>query len=182
MALDLQACDNASGDIIQEILSSMPALTIFKAEKISDEDVLRDGKRPWVCLRLRVLSLGLVLKNQDGNDGVFLTQLARLEQLEELNLGMLYTMSRYRWIVDDDDEANMPRYFLRFALDRGLDQLKKLRQLRRLEGTDMDTFTWSRDEARWVLENWVNFKELSCVGIDAEAEKLLLERGVDLDC
>lgn len=73
-----------SGKVIHDILCEMPNLETFESRCLSNKDL--DG-RPWVCERLRVLTLDLLL---DPSVSLslrdFLSRLSRLKRLERLNI------------------------------------------------------------------------------------------------
>ncbi|KAG0042191.1 hypothetical protein BGZ83_000788 [Gryganskiella cystojenkinii] len=166
--LDLRQCKNVTGKIIQDVLCSMLALEIFFADAITDLDLVNDP-RPWVATGLKKLSLAIGLYDLQRR-GLILTQLARLESLESLNLSMNLLWTRF------PDENERPQGCLSLDLENGLDQLKTLRRLRTIIGPGLKLSKWKVAEARWVIEYWVRLRAFEGIDLTNAARKLLRPR------
>ncbi|KAG0043846.1 hypothetical protein BGZ83_010979 [Gryganskiella cystojenkinii] len=188
-----------TGEMIQEMLCTLSKLETLAVPCVQDT-VLVDDSRPWTCLGLRHLIIGVefteaafeeqVETERDDEDSnrvasssppsssfaiAYHTQvmerIGTLTSLESLILNTCFKC--YDW---------SSHQFLQFRLDRGLE---RLRDLRRLEILDMN---WLRvdldqDDVRWMLDHWPKLRYLygalsQDLGRDAILGKLLEDRGV----
>ncbi|KAF9321297.1 hypothetical protein BG006_002637, partial [Podila minutissima] len=127
--LSLWDCKHLPGSAVQDMLCSIPSLESLTAYRLSDEDIVDDG-RSWTCLQLKKLKIRFEVttpwsSSYSGN-AVICAQLSRLTELEELLISCL----------DNGDEPNM-RCFVEvdpfyLSLHEGLDQLKALKRLQKL--------------------------------------------------
>ncbi|KAF9541504.1 hypothetical protein EC957_003002 [Mortierella hygrophila] len=65
--LDISGCENVRSWMIQMFLCKFAALEVFMADMLSLQDITTD---PWVCLKLRKLSLDFELGYVDKEEGV----------------------------------------------------------------------------------------------------------------
>ncbi|KAG0045379.1 hypothetical protein BGZ83_009413 [Gryganskiella cystojenkinii] len=107
----LEGClDLLSSGFLQDMLCSLPALDVFKADTIVDTDTLNDC-RTWVCLGLRELKITIELKEPSSLQ-MFQYRISKLIKLEKC---LLYRPTSGSF---------------RMTLEGGLDKLKTLRRLR----------------------------------------------------
>ncbi|KAG0226494.1 hypothetical protein B0O80DRAFT_469621 [Mortierella sp. GBAus27b] len=133
--------------LAQEIMSSCPLLETLEAPLVSAQDVVKG--RPWVCLKLRILRVGISFE-PSTKDSAPLLHLQPLvyERLSKLvNLEELCISRRFKY----------PSLDLR--LECGLDKLSTLRYL--------DTIIFhstkqkmSHVEIDWILEHWKNIRTI----------------------
>ncbi|KAG0049022.1 hypothetical protein BGZ83_006139 [Gryganskiella cystojenkinii] len=65
--LDLKDAVRLPGSAVQEMLCTLPNLKTFAAARITDMDVLNDP-RPWICLGLVQLSIGIVITATEDDE------------------------------------------------------------------------------------------------------------------
>jgi len=174
--LRIDECLWASPVVVQNILCSMPSLEVLIADCVLDIAIQEDP-RPWVCTGLRELTTEFVFRCGSEGDTLILERLATMDRLESLTVQQ-GNWSRLRsWTEYSDwrytDIESMP-----LSLERGLDQLRALRELRSLRVKDRVT-RWGKDEAQWALENWVHLIRLD-IAVDQEAGVLLQHRLVPI--
>ncbi|KAG0046362.1 hypothetical protein BGZ83_008462 [Gryganskiella cystojenkinii] len=198
-SLNVRACDRVTGAMIQDILCSMPALEVFAADFLQDLDLSADAQRPWVCQRLRRLTMGFVLNgdpvvNGQGEehrpgqgpveivrgDQLVFSRLAELEQLELLNVSMWFLNGRYNRsdLYRQVEGVSGRKRYLSLKLEHGMALLKNLRRLKRLDGPHSDQVAWTTNEAAWVMKHWVSLEDTTGIHLDGEAFKLLKANGV----
>ncbi|KAG0045062.1 hypothetical protein BGZ83_009677 [Gryganskiella cystojenkinii] len=149
--------EHLRGPTAQEILCSMPNLEIFKGSVLSDFDILCDD-RPWVCQRLRELTISIELESRSSQPMI----LARIAALSRLEVVELFNRTR--------DSKKV----LHLTVKDGLNQLKTLSRLRAFRGPlDKFMFEWSPEDIRWVVENWPRLRWLSGVKLVGGSEGAL---------
>ncbi|KAG0042534.1 hypothetical protein BGZ83_000351 [Gryganskiella cystojenkinii] len=148
--LNLRNCDILYGWYIHQMLCTLSGLEIFAANEFSDHDIL-DDDQPWICTRIRELSVGCLLFDDD-TEPMMLQRFSGFTQLEVLNLSFSST------IVMDKIPGN--ERHLALMLDQGLDSLKTLKQLRVLELPGRDATDWSVQEAAWIKKHWPRLEKI----------------------
>ncbi|KAG0041615.1 hypothetical protein BGZ83_001590, partial [Gryganskiella cystojenkinii] len=179
--LRLRECPVIEGPQIVDILGSITSLEIFEAFSLRDTDVLGQHQRPWVCLGLKELTLGLYTLDFRSvtAERRFLNQISRLEQLDVLDLSPR--------ILPPARTAERSNHSLKLTLDTGLDQLETLKRLRVLKGPYKDKagrygskkygwYPWSATEACWVQEHWPRLETLQGFTLDRSAEPYLTRK------
>ncbi|KAG0198851.1 hypothetical protein BGX28_007764 [Mortierella sp. GBA30] len=144
--VDVKESSGVTSAMIQQLLTKCPELTTLAATKLHVKDI----KQPWVCTKLRSLSI-IVHGLEDGSQekqNLYYDRLSSLAQLEELVLGYGYLMPR----------ENLKQ--LKLHLDHGLQKLASLKHLRLL------TFCGSqqsmrREEVVWMIRHLRNLQEVS---------------------
>ncbi|GJJ74500.1 hypothetical protein EMPS_06858 [Entomortierella parvispora] len=167
--LDLRHCQQVTGNVVQELLSSLSGLEIFAADYVTDIDIL-DGGWSWACVGLKQLTLGVVLCREMTQDLV-LAQIGRLERLQELD--MILKEKHPYWESSSEKVRN-----LALTRGQGLDRLKNLCRLKSFKAHSHDDFPWKAAEASWALRNWVALEELELRGLGMEARQILVARSV----
>ncbi|KAG0041849.1 hypothetical protein BGZ83_001231 [Gryganskiella cystojenkinii] len=172
--LSLERC-SIDGLTTQGILCTMQGLEVFRADYITDLDVLRDD-RPWVCTGMREFSVGFVLlKAKERTEQRILARLSGFQELEVLRLSFSHRL--LEWHVMDLLFFDQSLEDMRLTLRQGLGQLKSLKKLRVLELPVRREISWSVKEAKWIQKNWQRLEEI--IGNEAEDEKVrLLLKGV----
>ncbi|KAG0043077.1 hypothetical protein BGZ83_011876 [Gryganskiella cystojenkinii] len=177
-SLNLTLCSKVTGAMVQEMLCSMENLVVFKAPYIASIDLLRDP-RPWVCLKLRELYLGVIIwrpQEKDARQDEALAILNQLGQLVELDVLDLRTVpvktSMLRKRLGEPIEQ-----LLSLTLAGGrLDRLAGLKRLTRLYGPSVLTAVWKVPEARWLFEHWPRLETFQGIFVNREAFLLLQPR------
>ncbi|KAG0357836.1 hypothetical protein BGZ54_000170 [Gamsiella multidivaricata] len=148
--LDIENCPKASSPMVHAIMVSCPSLIKMRAPMICGTDVIQgDGKselgQPWVCAKLKELSLCLDLGGLDSQMDI-LQRLGDLKQLENLNISTRKQLS-----------GEYSGRSLQFSLEKGIDSLRTLRRLSVFEfdGVDQDM---GESEILWVMEHWKNLQ------------------------
>jgi len=142
--LGIDAIQGFTSAMAQEIMSSCPSLTKFKGCKIRAVDIV--GGQPWVCLKLKILQLGIyadVLPINQVQPSVF-DQLSRLTQLQEL---LVYCGEREEILLD-------------LRLEYGLGRLSTLRSLRLLDFGVSQRQMMRQPEIEWILEHWKSLERI----------------------
>lgn len=156
----------ASPSVTQDILCSMPNLEVFVADALSDI-AIREDPRPWVCTDLRELTVSFYIRSGppfsvDATiETMMLDRLSQLEKLERLQFPSCTV------ITSPDGWGTDP---FRIRMEFGLDRLKTLKRLQSFEAPVGQW--WTETEARWVLKNWTQLKELD-IHMDPKAKELL---------
>ncbi|KAI8362196.1 hypothetical protein B0O80DRAFT_435266 [Mortierella sp. GBAus27b] len=136
--LDLLDGRDVESWMLQEILSSCPALTALRAPSLLAKDVVEGS--PWVCLKMRALIVGFVFKSGEENlqPQVF-ERLSRLSSLEALHVGKVAS-GRLQGSLD-------------FRLECGLMALASLKRLTHLflHGTRQSIGPL---DIAWMVTNW----------------------------
>lgn len=109
---------------------------------------------------------------------IVFSRLSMLTKLEDLNLSTRFFDTDYDRI--DVNQTVHPQRCLELTLDRGLDSLKSLVRLSRLQGLHCEEAEWDVDEARWAVWYWTRLDNLSGIKVDPDA-KVYLKRFVDLE-
>ena len=167
--LDLRDCHQVTGQVVQELLSSLSGLENFAADYVTDIDLL-DGGWSWACFGLKRLTLGVVLCREMTQDLV-LAQIGQLEGLRELDVTL--RDKHPHWKSTTNKVRN-----LALTLDQGLGRLRNLCRLKSFKAHSHDDFPWKAAEASWALQNWVALEELQLRGLDIEARQILVARSV----
>ncbi|KAK3810132.1 MAG: hypothetical protein J3Q66DRAFT_404900 [Benniella sp.] len=128
----------------QEVMSSCPSLTTFKGCNIRAIDIIR--RRPWVCLKLKVLELRLL----SDPSTLCQTQPLVFDQLSKLTL--LQELYVYSW------EAN--GLMLDLRLEHRLERLSSLRSLRFLDLSHTTMQSMRQQEIDWMLNHWKNLERV----------------------
>lgn len=169
--LNLQLSIQVNGAVVQRILSLMTGLEHFKADYVTDLDILLDNQ-PWVCTGLKSLHLAIVVLEVVGvSQEIILDRIATMEGLQELNLSM--SPLRHRNEPFANPFQQLRDRCLELTMERGLDRLRTLRQLKVFEGPYCERTSWKEAEARWVRDHWGNLTKLQGVMVDRDAERLL---------
>ncbi|KAF9355499.1 hypothetical protein BGX34_010435 [Mortierella sp. NVP85] len=140
--LELQPNDNSVATIAQEVMSSCPLLEQLMVPRI-DAALIAEGK-PWVCLKLESLNIGLKFDPSTLSriQPLVLNQLSRLTRLQEI------------FIWGNKDEEN-PGATVDLRLERGLDKLATLKSLRIVCLSD-GTQKMNDQEIDWMVEHWTS--------------------------
>ncbi|KAG0046244.1 hypothetical protein BGZ83_008565 [Gryganskiella cystojenkinii] len=169
--LNIQCCEFLNPSVVQDILCSATGLETLRADYINDRSLVTDP-RPWVCTGLKILEMEIVVKDL-ANGPMILSRLGALTQLEELRLNGIMNLFYY-----NAQDLRASGYYsnaqLHFTLEHGLDQMRQLSKLKVFQGPtrSAECLPWGTAEARWVLQHWVQMKNLS-VKVDQEASNLL---------
>lgn len=140
--LVISKCPLVTGKILQAMMASLPNLELLEAEMLEDKDIL-DDDRPWICVRLKILRVIIVLGLQESQP-MILERLSRLVQLEECRL------------YGDDSSHSLD-----LTLEKGLDQLRTLKQLQHFQvGNSQRKTRWGKEEVQWTQDHWPRLKEL----------------------
>ena len=163
--LNIDGCGWAPPSVVQDILCSMPNLEVFVADTLSDKAIEKDP-RTWVCTCLKELSVSLLVFSgpisvKATAEGRMLDRLCQLERLERL---------KFLHVTSHGGREAGP---FRFEMESRLDKLKTLRGLRSFEAPVGQW--WTEAEARWVLKNWTQLRELD-IHMDSKAKELLSHR------
>ncbi|KAI9235916.1 MAG: hypothetical protein BYD32DRAFT_463022 [Podila humilis] len=153
--LDLYRCRYVTSQMVQTLLSSCPLLESFAADIISGIDIV-DGE-PWVCLKLKSLSIHLSLAGTIPEESQSMTQaearireqqrvceqLSRLEKLERLHI--CRDVSRY--------ENSMS---LDFRLRKNGGVLEDLDGMKKLECLNFHATDQKMDveDLQWMFDHW----------------------------
>ncbi|KAK3823261.1 MAG: hypothetical protein J3Q66DRAFT_424896 [Benniella sp.] len=137
--LELVPCLEVKNQWAQVVMSSCPLLERLKVPSV-DAHVVVEGK-PWVCLRLKVLSLALCFDPP-----------STVSHLQPLIFDRLSKLTRLeRW-------CNMRPYrrgaTVDLRLEYGLDKLSTLRRLHTVILSDSVHEKMSDAEVDWILEHW----------------------------
>lgn len=153
--LELANAIDIKGSTIQDMLCSLPNLMTFSGRLIQEGDLLNDP-RPWACLGLSQLIIGIDLSDDlPGASRMFLERIGTLKRLCHLEL------------LDQNTDSSRPDYMkainrsLRFGLDEGLDCLVTLSQLEVLNIPDAPQ-KLTREDVLWMLKSWPQLKGLYC--------------------
>ncbi|KAK3810133.1 MAG: hypothetical protein J3Q66DRAFT_352186 [Benniella sp.] len=141
--LSIVAIQGFASAMAQEIMSSCPSLTTFKGCKIRAVDIV--GGQPWVCLKLKVLKLGIYADDSTISQiqPLVFDQLSRLTQLQELHV--------FWWETEG--------ILLDLRLENGLGRLSKLRSLRILV-LSVSQQMIQQPEVDWMLKHWTNLERI----------------------
>ncbi|KAG0053252.1 hypothetical protein BGZ83_001422 [Gryganskiella cystojenkinii] len=188
--INIEGCAKVAGAVVQDMLCLLPNLEVFKATYVKDCN-LEEDTRPWVCLKMRELTMAFV-GSRGGTEPLFLSRLSALVRLETLILPMTFLshdaeshpfMRRMQlgYYNDEDVDADVAlRYVLQLTIEQGLEQLRTLRRLRSLEGTVNPRSMWRREDASWAVRSWPSLEKLSGMRLDAVAKAILKSRSVDI--
>ncbi|KAF9359096.1 hypothetical protein BGX34_008542 [Mortierella sp. NVP85] len=147
VSLSLEDCRSVRGSAIRDILFSCPRLEILRAKIVRGRDVASGG--PWVCQRLRELSIGFVFGESELGlqQEVFrrLSTLTRLEQLVILGEDALFGGDR----------------MLEFRLENGMEQLASLQQLIAIGFGDTSPPQMGQRDVIWMLANWKKLRTIA---------------------
>ena len=173
--LKIDKCVWVTATAIQNVLCSMAGLQVLIVDCITDTAIGEDP-RPWICTGLRELSVGIAVCSGLEGYGLILERLATLERLESLTVlsGRSHVLS---WAAAHANEVEVEN--MQLLLERGLDLLKSLKQLRTLK-VDHAVTTWGVNEAQWALQNWVHLIGLD-IAVNQEAGILLQHRLLEND-
>ncbi|KAG0234720.1 hypothetical protein B0O80DRAFT_532561 [Mortierella sp. GBAus27b] len=145
--LDLTSEKGLTSPMVQEIMSSCPLLEVLLVHLVHAKDVVTG--RPWVCTRLRELSVNLQFhpSKLHEHQPLVLDQLSRLTRLEQLSL-------------DGYDQLPIEgfRETLDLRLEMGLQKLSTLRSLWYFSfyGTQQ---TMGQEEIEWIKNHWTSLEE-----------------------
>ncbi|KAF8936866.1 hypothetical protein BGZ58_003592 [Dissophora ornata] len=145
--LDVEDCNDATSPLIQAIMASCPNLIELKAPVIRGSDIAPQNEhgvgsgQPWVCTKLKKLTLGFDLDELDSQT-VVLERLATLVQLECFDFG-----------IEKDLSPGLSEPSIALSLKEGMGILWPLRRLNvlRFAGTRQDM---SQDEIQWMARHW----------------------------
>ncbi|KAG0043303.1 hypothetical protein BGZ83_011550 [Gryganskiella cystojenkinii] len=137
-SLLLSGCKHLPGLAIQEMMCCMPNLEVFSATGLKDKDI-RKHNRPWVCLKLRKLSLTFMVSSSSSSftesETMICSRLAQLTKLEVLDEDMESSAFELNSEEEDDEDGDSGGSALEdfsLKLSGGLDQLRTLGRLRRV--------------------------------------------------
>lgn len=162
-----------------EILTSCPNIEVFRSTHIFVGDV--DPSQPWVCKRLRSLTVCFIHKESTPNraalDQNVYTQLAKMTDLTRLDLGqysMGYTTSDSEFHLMDAMNT------LDLRLKAGLGQLSTLRKLR-FFGFAFSFQVTGEAELSWMMEHWKELRTLvgQLDGVERSALRAMEARGLE---
>ncbi|GJJ74777.1 hypothetical protein EMPS_07135 [Entomortierella parvispora] len=162
--LKLVAITEGSGELAQNIMTSMPCLEELVLDHITDVDIKSDGGR-WICTGLKKLTIAIVLLEK-GTEDMVMELVASLENLTKLNLN-----ENYYGEVPAPVGGRMEDYEPKLSLDHGLGRLKALHRLEEFTPPEHHV-QWTEREASWVLKYWVKMRNLT-VNANREALDLL---------
>ncbi|GJJ74511.1 hypothetical protein EMPS_06869 [Entomortierella parvispora] len=172
--LNVRECKDMSGQIVQQMLCEMPNLEVFEGPHIRAQHLLEDS-RPWICSRLRVLTLFFFLDDATGAEkgsAIVLAQLAKMTRLQRLTL-RLSPCSGLRELLDYQTVTKRENG-LELSFDEGLRSLSTLKLLRYFSGTgDTRLAPWTKAEAEWVVKNWAFLESIATVHLSQESSDLL---------
>ncbi|KAI8346948.1 hypothetical protein B0O80DRAFT_221270 [Mortierella sp. GBAus27b] len=148
--LNLKQCSNVTSEMIQEILSSCPHLTVFKGDQVESKHIV--SGQPWVCQFMT--ELDIYVNMASGTNCGESVQWRVFAQLS-----MLYSLRTLRVGFAGDVES-FPPSGLDFRLCMGLDLLRSLTRLRTLSlvGTRQ---SMGVEEVNWMLRHWRNMEYIS---------------------
>ncbi|KAK3823257.1 MAG: hypothetical protein J3Q66DRAFT_331264 [Benniella sp.] len=163
--LEVFSIVQAKSRLAQEVLSSCPLLERLRGPFL-DGLLVAEGK-PWVCLRLKVLDIGLCFDSSSAVAHIqplVFDQLSKLTWLEELSLIGPREQDSLGGTVD-------------MTIENGLHKLSTLRFLRVVNIADAPQ-KMSRTEVDWILEHWKHLKIFGRLWNphDPEVEQLLKVR------
>ncbi|KAF8934711.1 hypothetical protein BGZ47_010257 [Haplosporangium gracile] len=162
-----------------DILTSCPNIEIFRSTHMYAGDI--DPSKPWVCKRLRSLTVCFIHRETTPNRAVLdlqvYTQLAKMTDLTRLDLGqysMGYTTSNPESHLMDTMNT------LDLRLKTGLGQLSTLTKLRFFGYANSFQVT-GQAEVLWMMENWKELRTLigQLDGIERSALRAMEARGVE---
>ncbi|KAF9124360.1 hypothetical protein BGW39_008249 [Mortierella sp. 14UC] len=155
--LDVTDCPQVSSEMVMTLLSSMPSLLRFSANKIRAEDIARpllhtpsgDPSSPpsWACLDLVELKISIVGLHSCENPVpaearcLVLEQLSKLEKLEVLSLG------------EDVSTLGAEVECMDLTLAHDLDKLSSLKGLKTLDIRNLRA-KMGKDEIDWMAHTW----------------------------
>ncbi|KAF9140860.1 hypothetical protein BG015_001497 [Linnemannia schmuckeri] len=162
-----------------DILTSCPNIEVFRSTHIYAGDI--DPSKPWVCKRLRSLTVCFIHRETASNRAVLdlqvYAQLAKMTDLTRLDLGqysMGYTTSDPEFHLMDAMNT------LDLRLKAGLGQLSTLTKLRFFGYANSFQVT-GQAEILWMMENWKELRTLigQLDGIERSALRAMEARGVE---
>ncbi|KAG0100334.1 hypothetical protein BGZ93_002203 [Podila epicladia] len=160
--LNVTNCMDVSSPMVQEVLSSCPALKSIAANSIHVLDIAAGD--PWVCLGLQSWSVFIDISFNNGgmemisvkkdklNDlqPLVYKHLANLTELQTLNLDYKPPLPRQS---NQSSATQLPT--LDWQLKRGLDALSSLTKLREVHFLQRNRMGMTTSSAKWMIENWV---------------------------
>ncbi|KAG0290471.1 hypothetical protein BGZ96_006059 [Linnemannia gamsii] len=162
-----------------EILTSCPNIEVFRSTHIFAGDV--DPSQPWVCKRLRSLTVCFLHKESTPNraalDQNVYTQLAKMTDLTRLDLGQ-YSMGYTTF--DSEFHLMDAMNTLDLRLKAGLGQLSTLRKLR-FFGFAYSFQVTGGAELSWMMEHWKELRTLvgQLDGVERSALRAMEARGLE---
>ncbi|KAG0041243.1 hypothetical protein BGZ83_002116, partial [Gryganskiella cystojenkinii] len=158
--LDLGNSCRLSGAVVQDIMCTLSGLEAFHADYTTDEAILRDGSRPWVCTRLKILVLSFICFKSTSQP-LILDRLSKLTELTELNLDLSW-FRHSRQVADSMPvyEITVSCHCLTLSIEHGLDALRSLRRLERLTSPNPEKSIWGEDEIRRIVAQWRRLESL----------------------
>ncbi|KAF9300242.1 hypothetical protein BGZ74_008105 [Mortierella antarctica] len=167
-------CDSINTAAVMSAVMGLMQLETLTLESVDTKDFVQSG--PWASLRLKQLSISFqTLKTHSSAKVVAASQaiwrrISRLTTIEDLNAyGAGYLVSRFLPV---------------FTIESGLDQLRKLKELRWVE---VDLKALAVTEAEWMIGAWPKLKvvrrrfQLDCEDVDKRAMQALADTGITVE-
>ncbi|KAF9432904.1 hypothetical protein BGZ76_010168 [Entomortierella beljakovae] len=160
--------------MVHKFLTGFPNLTRFRANKIETEEALHE--EPWVCTKLKTLSLFFDLGDQSNQWSILnsetwkpspdipmdsfrtiYSQLARLTQLDILDTQRHFPT---KLLIQREPEYTIHgQRTIGFRLEEGLELLASLTKLRDLR-MQQPPHGMRSEDADWIKENWPELEVL----------------------
>ncbi|KAG0055694.1 hypothetical protein BGZ83_007701 [Gryganskiella cystojenkinii] len=182
--VDPQDLEEVAGVFPEQSASTSSALSSSSSSCSSSLLPSLPKPQPWVCLGLKKLSLQFKRRNPLATDFkkqsipttecILVSQLAKLECLETLNLGP----SKPPTLESVPFKETMK---LNLEFEKPLEGLKTLRRMKEYTGPSKWNMmsSWGRVEAQWVLDHWPLLERLSLIRLGSMATKMLEEQEID---
>ncbi|KAG0358025.1 hypothetical protein BG005_002826 [Podila minutissima] len=160
--LNVTNCMDVSSPMVQEVLSSCPALKSIAANSIHVLDIAAGD--PWVCLGLQSWSIFIDISFNNGGIETISLKKDKLNDLQPLVYRHLANLTELQ-LLDLDYKPPLPRQSnqssatqlptLDWQLKRGLDALSSLTKLREVHFLQRNRMGMTTSSAKWMIENWV---------------------------
>ncbi|KAF9199298.1 hypothetical protein BGZ49_010614, partial [Haplosporangium sp. Z 27] len=181
--LDFLACPGVTSDMIQKIMTMMPALTFLSADHLHVTDIVdamhkkpytESSGRDWVCNNLRVLKLFIEMEEApdpitpeyENRQRQVYQRLGKLTKLETLDVSRKFSCTG---LSDFNDLRRLDH-----KLSAGLGHLASLKQLRKFLFSPGQSLTM--EEIEWMISSWKCLNSVSrCMNPDQEINEKLKE-------
>ncbi|GJJ70427.1 hypothetical protein EMPS_02776 [Entomortierella parvispora] len=190
-------------DSILRVFESCPLLeSLFVAPYVIDANEIAKREVPWVCVKLRHLSLCVEyrLDSQTGNDEgryeesarinreVFrqLALLSGLETLEiqggcDFNRRAAAVLARGRSLGNETAAFHSYDLCLKFSLQFGLDQLSTLKCLKSLDMSKLGPNGMSEEDLAWIAREWLALEQIEGYYSSSELEDIAVNQKRKVD-